>query len=154
MGQSGKPTSDMLIGEYQHTLDGKRRVSLPVKFRSVLGSRVVLTRGLDNCIFLYSEKQWQDIADKLATLPLGQKDARDFTRFLLSSAIDVEVDKAGRILIPENHVVFAGLSSRVVLAGVYNRVEIWEPSAWEAYTKRIEDNIDSYAEELGQIGMI
>lgn len=144
----------MLIGEYRHTLDDKKRISLPAKFRKEVGKNVVLTRGLDNCIFLYPQKEWAKITEKLAELSIGQAGSRGFNRFMLSGAVEANVDSAGRILIPDFLKDFAGLTGKVVLAGVYNRIEIWEEKAWSEYTKRIEKEADMLAEKLGDIGMI
>lgn len=144
----------MLIGEYTHTLDDKKRISLPAKFRRELGKSIVLTRGLDNCLFLYSRSHWDKISEKLTELSLGQADSRGFNRFMLSGAIEVNVDSAGRILIPDVLKDFASLEEKVVLAGVGNRVEIWNTGVWEEYKDRIEKEADVLAEKLGDIGMI
>jgi MraZ protein len=144
----------MLIGEYHHTLDPKKRLSLPAKFRKELGERVVVTRGLDSCLFMFSELAWRGIAEKLATLPLSQADTRGFSRFLLSGASEAEVDAAGRILIPEYLKEFAGLKSQVVLAGVSDRIEVWDEKAWNEYRRRIEKNADQLAENLGSLGIL
>lgn len=144
----------MLIGEYHHTLDPKKRLSLPAKFRKELGERIVITRGLDACLFLFSESSWRSIAEKLASLPLSQADTRGFSRFLLSGAFEAEADGAGRILIPEYLKEFAGLGSAVVLAGVSDRVEVWNENTWSEYRRRIEKNADQLAENLGSLGIL
>jgi len=144
----------MLIGEYTHTVDPKKRLSLPSKFRKELGKKVVLTRGLDNCIFVYTLSDWNKISEKLGTLSMGQSGSRAFNRFMLSGATEADIDGAGRILIPDFLKDFAGIKSRVVLAGVYNRVEIWNEKNWTEYKRRIEKEADSLAEKLGDIGMI
>lgn len=144
----------MLIGEYLHTLDSKKRLSLPSKFRKEVGKRVVITRGLDNCLFLFPEKSWMRIAEKLSSLPFGQADTRGMSRFILSGAVDTEVDGAGRILMPDFLKDFADLKSRVVLAGVSDRIEIWNEKNWEEYKRRIEKNADQMAEKLGDLGIL
>jgi MraZ protein len=144
----------MLIGEYIHTLDPKKRLSLPSKFRKEFGKRIVVTRGLDNCLFVYSLKEWEKISEKLGELSIGQADTRGFNRFMLSGAVEVEVDSVGRILIPDFLKDFAKLSSRVVLAGIHNRVEIWDEKEWTAYKKRIEKQADQLAEKLGELGVL
>ncbi len=144
----------MLIGEYIHTLDSKKRLSLPAKFRKEIGKKVVVTRGLDQCLFMYPEKAWEKIAEKLAALPMGQSDTRALSRFMLSGAVESEVDGAGRILIPDFLKEFAGLRGKVVLAGVHERVEIWNEKAWEEYKRRIEKGADQVAQKLGDIGII
>lgn len=144
----------MLIGEYTHTLDPKKRLSLPAKFRKDLGKTVVITRGLDNCVALYSLSTWKTTVEKIADLSMGQSGSRDFSRFILSGAQEVDIDSAGRILIPDFLKEFAGLKTKVVLAGVHNRVEIWNDKAWTEYTKRIQKQADALAEKLGEFGMI
>jgi MraZ protein len=132
----------MLIGEYSHTLDPKKRVSLPAKFRKELGKNIILTRGLDNCIFIYPTREWKAISEKLSDLSLGQASSRSFNRFLLSGATEVEIKE------------FAKLDTAVVIAGVHNRLEIWDEKRWRDYTRVIERDADKLAEGLGEIGMI
>jgi len=144
----------MLIGEYKHTLDPKKRLSLPSKWRKELGRTLVVTRGLDNCLFVYPLKEWQKITDKIGELPLGQADTRSFNRFFLSGATEVEVDSVGRILVPDFLKDFAALSGTVVLAGIHSRVEIWDEKKWEEYKRSIEEQADQLAEKLGQIGVL
>ena len=144
----------MFIGEYLHNLDEKKRVSLPKAFRSSLGRKVVMTRGLDNCLFVYSRAAWEKVAGKLQELSFAQADTRGFNRFILSGAAEVEVDGAGRILIPEHQREFAGLKKTVVFAGVSDRVEIWDRDRWNTYKARIEKQADALAEKLGEIGAL
>ncbi len=144
----------MFIGEYEHTLDEKKRVTLPRQFKVGLGKKMVVTRGLDNCLFVYPEKAWQKIAGKLQDLSFAQADTRGFNRFLLSGAVEVESDAAGRILIPDHHKQFAGLRRTVVFAGVSDRVEVWDAAQWKSYKARIEKNADAMAEKLGEIGIL
>ncbi len=144
----------MLIGQHIHTLDSKKRLSLPAKFRSELGKKVVLTNGLDNCIFVYSIKEWQKIASKLGELGFGNASTRSFNRFLLGGAQEVDIDAAGRMLIPDFLKDFAHLSEKVVLTGVQNRVEIWDEARWSAYVKGVAKEADTLAEKLGEIGLI
>lgn len=145
---------NMLIGEFKHTLDEKKRISIPSKFRSVLGKKIVVTKGLDNCLFMYSLKDWTKIASQLGERSFTQADNRSFNRFLLASAHEVSIDSVGRILIPENLCSFAKIKSKVVFAGIYNRVEIWDEAAWDAFNEQVSKNADSIAEKLGQIGAI
>ena len=120
----------MFIGEYIHTIDSKKRLAIPTKLRKDLGSTVVITRGPDHCLFLYSVGAWEAIATKLSKLPLGQADTRNFVRFTLAGATEEDFDTLGRILIPEHLKEYAGLGSRAVIVGVYDRVEIWSESRW------------------------
>ena len=144
----------MLIGEYLHTLDSKKRLSLPAKFRKEVGRKVVLTRGLDACLFMYPLPAWKKIAEKIAQLPVGQSDTRGMSRFLLAGATEVEVDGTGRVLIPEYLKDFADLRQRVVLAGVSDRVEVWNEKTWDEYKKRIEKGADQMAQTLGEMGIL
>jgi MraZ protein len=144
----------MLIGEYTHTLDPKKRLSMPSKFRKELGRKVVVTRGLDNCLFVYPPKEWQKISEKISELPMGQADTRGFGRFMLSGAVEVDVDTAGRILIPDFLKNFAQLKNKVVLAGMYTRIEVWNEKNWSEYKGRIEKQGDQLAEKLGEIGVL
>ena len=144
----------MLIGEYLHTLDAKKRLSLPAKFRKEVGKKVVVTRGLDSCLFMFPLEAWQEIAGKLRSLPMGQADTRGIARFILAGAVETDVDAAGRILIPDYLKEFADLRSRVVLAGVSDRIEIWNDKAWEEYKKRIEKGADQKAQPFGDVGVL
>ncbi|PIR69867.1 MAG: cell division/cell wall cluster transcriptional repressor MraZ [Candidatus Niyogibacteria bacterium CG10_big_fil_rev_8_21_14_0_10_46_36] len=142
----------MLIGEFQHTLDVKRRVALPSKFRKELGKKAIITRGLDRCLFVYSGKEWAEVAEKLAELPTGQADTRNFVRLFLAGASETSTDALGRILIPDYLKEYAGLSTKVVITGVYKRLEIWDESRWNEYRSNIEKQTDVLAEKLGEIG--
>lgn len=144
----------MFIGEYEHNLDDKKRVSLPKSFRQGLGKKVVMTRGLDNCLFVYPRAGWEKVAAKLQELSFAQADTRGFNRFILSGAAEVEIDSAGRVLIPDHQKEFAGLRRAVVFAGVSDRVEIWDAAKWQAYKARIEKQADALAEKLGEIGAL
>lgn len=143
----------MLIGEYQHTLDAKKRIAIPAKLRKELGEKAILTRGLDNCLFLYPGQEWQKLTEKLGQLPVGQGNTRSFLRLMLAGAVEVELDQLGRILVPDYLKQYAGLGSRVVIAGVYNRLEIWDEKRWESYKTEVEKNTDMIAEKLGELGM-
>ena len=144
----------MLIGEYEHTLDEKKRVTLPKAFAKALGKKMVITRGLDACLFLFAEDAWKKVAEKLQALSFAQADTRGFNRFLLSGAVEVEPDSAGRILIPDHQKQFAGLKRSVVFAGVSDRVELWDTGQWKNYKARIEKQADAMAEKLGEIGAL
>lgn len=144
----------MLIGEYKHNLDAKKRLAIPSKFRKELGDGAVLTRGLDNCLFVFPSKYWAQLTEKLGNLPLGQQDTRAFTRLMLSGAVEVEFDALGRILIPEYLKNYAGLKKVAVVAGLFNRLEIWDDEKWENYKVILEKNSDSIAQKLGDLGII
>lgn len=144
----------MLLGEHLHTLDTKKRLSLPSKFRKELGNKVVVTHGLDHCLFIYSVSEWKKFSAKLSELSMGQGDSRSFTRFILGSAVEADVDKAGRILVPDFLKTFAKLKQKVVVVGIGNRVELWNETTWRQYKGELEKKADTLAEKLGEIGMI
>ncbi len=143
----------MFIGEYTHTVDDKKRISLPAKFRKELGSKVVVTRGLDNCLFLFPHKTWEGISKETAKLGMMQADTRGFSRFMFSGASEIEVDSIGRILVPDYLKGFADLKQSVVFAGVHDRIEIWNDKRWDTYKKKIESQADMMAEKLGSVGI-
>lgn len=143
----------MFIGEYSHSIDPKKRLSLPSKFRQELGKKVVVTRGLDQCLFVYPMKVWAEIAGKLGTLPVGESTTRSFIRLMLAGATDVEVDGQGRVLIPDYLKSYATLRRSVTVAGVYNRLEIWDETKWKTYKHKAEKNTDEIAEQLGKLGV-
>ena len=142
----------MIIGEYIHNLDPKRRLAIPAKFRKTLGKRVVITRGLDRCLFVHPLSEWGKVAERLAQLPIGQKDTRDFVRFFLAGASEVESDRLGRILIPDFLRSYAGIEGEATVIGVFKRIEIWNKERWESYRNEIEHSGDKLAEKLGEIG--
>ena len=144
----------MLIGEYRHTIDDKRRVALPAKFRQTLGKKLVITRGLDSCLFVFSEKEWQLIVAKLDRLSVGQADSRAFGRYLFAGAAEVEVDQLGRILVPAELAAHAHLATKLVLIGVHNRCELWNEATWDTYRAGVEKEADAVAEKLGAIGVL
>lgn len=144
---------DLLIGEYQHSVDEKKRLAVPSKFRAELKNKVVVTRGLDKCLFIYPMKVWEELAGKLGTLPVGESNTRSFIRIMLAGAVDVDVDKQGRILIPDYLKAYAGLAKNVIIAGLYNRLEIWDEKKWDAYKKKAEKDTDEIAEQLGKLGV-
>lgn len=144
----------MLIGEHKHTLDAKKRLSLPSKFRKELGKTIVITKGLDACLFVYSVKEWKKFTEKLNDLSMGQGDTRAFTRYFLGGAVEVDIDSAGRILIPDFLKDVAHLQTKVVVAGIGSRVELWDEERWNSYQQELEKKADVVAEKLGDIGMI
>ena len=141
----------MFIGEYTYSIDGKRRLALPPKFRQLLGKRAVITRGLDQCLFLYPTKEWKILAKKLSQLPLSQSDARGFVRLMLSGAMEVGFDKLGRILVPDYLKNYAVLKKKVIIAGLFNRVEIWDEKKWKEYQKKTEKEVGDIAERLKEL---
>lgn len=133
----------MLMGEYRHNIDDKKRLVIPSKFRSELGNEFILTRGLDKCLFIYSKHEWNKIVDKLKSLPFTQKDARNFTRFFLSGATVCEIDQSGRISITSPLIEYADITKECVIIGANDRLEIWSKESWETF---MTDNIDNFSD--------
>lgn len=143
----------MFIGEYQHTLDDKGRVAVPVKFRATLKGGAIVTKGLDHCLFVFSKKDWQPIADKIKALPFSQANSRAFSRLMLGSAMEVDLDVQGRILLPDYLQEYADLGKLVVIAGLYNRLEIWNETSWKKYKEKTEASSEDIAENLDGLGI-
>lgn len=143
----------MFIGEYNYSLDEKKRLAMPVKFRSLLGKKAVVTRGLDQCLFIFSTKEWKALAEKISKLPLTQSDARGFSRLMLGGAMEVSIDGMGRILLPEYLKSYAGLEKKTSIVGVLNRIEIWNEDLWNKYKNKTEKEGDNIAEGLKELGI-
>ena len=144
----------MLIGEYTHSIDDKNRLSLPVKFRQEMGKKVVVTPGLDGCLFLFTLAEWKKISEQLSSSSMLQADNRSFNRFMFGGAVEAEVDTIGRILVPDFLRERANLKNKVVVIGVQSRVEIWNEKSWVEYKKVVEKQADTLAEKLGQVGVL
>lgn len=144
----------MLLGEYKHNIDPKKRLSIPIKLRKELGQGTILTRGLDNCLFIFPSKSWTPFAEMLSGLSLAKKDTRSFARLFLSGAVEVEFDSLGRILIPDHLKKYADLKKTVIIAGLLNRLEVWDENKWNTYKAGLEKDSDSIAEKLGELGII
>ena len=140
----------MLLGEYNHNLDAKGRVSVPSKFRDDLGSVFIITKGLDNCLYAYSKDEWKIFEEKLKNLPSS---ARNFVRFFFAGATEVEVDKLGRINIPQNLRDYVSLSKEVCIIGVSTRVEIWDKQKWEDYTNPDNMDVEQIASQMSELGI-
>lgn len=143
----------MFIGEYRHSIDEKGRLAVPVKFRSKLLKGAVVTRGLDNCLFLYTGEEWKKLAERLAKLPISRANTRAFARLMLAGAMDVSLDKQGRIILPDYLRKYAGIEKNVVITGLYNRLEIWDEKKWEIYKSSTEKSSGDIAEQLGELGV-
>ncbi|CDF57823.1 division/cell wall cluster transcriptional repressor MraZ [Thermobrachium celere] len=142
----------MFIGEYTHALDSKNRMIVPAKFREGLGGKFIITKGLDGCLYVYPLDEWKKLEDKLKELPLTNKDARAFVRFFFSGASEVEIDKQGRALIPQNLIEYAKIEKEIVSIGVSNRIEIWSKEKWIEYNEQNID-YDEIAEKMSQLGI-
>jgi len=143
----------MLLGEFKHNLDLKGRLAVPIKFRQKLSGGAIVTRGLDKCLFVFSNKEWEVLAQKLIALPLAQANSRAFVRLMLAGAMDVELDKQGRMLIPDYLRDYAGLKKETIVAGLYNRFEIWNSESWKEYKNKTESQSDEIAEKLSELGI-
>ncbi len=143
----------MFIGEFHHSLDEKGRLAIPIKFRVPLSGGAVVTRGLDHSLFLYPKQEWEVLAAKIAALPMSQADTRAFARLMLAGAMEVDIDKSGRILLPDYLRQYAGLSKDVVVAGLYNRLEIWDAASWQTYAQQTQSEGNSIAERLIGLGV-
>jgi len=145
----------MFMGEFIHTLDVKGRIILPAKFRDGLGDLFVATKGLDNCLFIYSQSEWAVLEEKLRRLSIAKPEARAFARFFFSGAAELECDKQGRVLLPSNLREHAGLNpgDDAVVIGVSNRIEIWNRLAWETYMAKISPSVEKIAENIIDVGI-
>ncbi len=143
----------MLIGEFTHSIDDKGRIAIPAKFRALFKSGIVVTKGLDNCLFIYSKEEWEKLAQKLTSLPISQASSRAFARLMLAGAMAASLDGQGRIMVPEYLRQYAGLDKKAVLAGLYNRLEVWSTDAWEKFKQETEKAHVDIAEKLRELGI-
>ncbi len=143
----------MFIGEYSHSIDNKGRVAVPAKFRRDLSDGVVITRGLDHCLFAYSKTEWEVFAEKISKLPFSQKKSRAFARLMLAGAWDAELDSQGRVIIPEYLRKYASIKKHVTVTGLYNKIEIWDEDKWNEYKAETEESSDDIAEAMGELGI-
>lgn len=143
----------MFIGEYKYNLDSKNRLALPSKFRKLFSPGAVITKGLDSCLFIYTAKEWSKLVEKLAQLPISQAKSRAFSRLMLAGAMDVNLDGQGRIILPDYLKDFANLNKKVVVAGLYNRLEVWDEKLWSQYQRTSEKDSNEIAEGLVGLGV-
>ena len=155
MGKSGDhlwiTNINMFIGQYNHTIDEKGRMSIPAKYRRDLQQGVVVTRGLDHCLFVYPKSEWEVMAEKLSRLPVSQKKSRAFARLMLAGAMDADLDGQGRVMLPEYLRQYASVKKHVIVAGLYNRLEIWDEDAWREYRTKTELESDDIAESMNDL---
>lgn len=144
----------MFIGEYALTIDDKGRLAVPKKFRDEMKKGMVVTRGIDNCLFVYPMSEWNKLAEKISQLPLSQKNTRAFARLMLAGAMDVSLDGQGRIILPDYLRAYAKTQKKVVIAGLLNRLEIWDEAAWNQYKKNTESKSEEISEQLGTLGVL
>jgi MraZ protein len=143
----------MFIGEYKYNLDEKNRLAIPSKFRQQFSDGLVITKGLDNCLFIYTAKEWQKLVDKLTNLPISQAKSRAFSRMMLAGAMDVVLDKQGRVVLPDYLKEFASLNKQIVIAGLYNRLEVWDDKLWAKYQRVADKDSNNIAESLIDLGI-
>lgn len=143
----------MFMGEYKHNMDKKGRVIIPASFRDDLGEEFVMTRGLDNCLFVYPKNEWKDLEEKLTSLPITKKSSRTFIRFFFSGATKCSFDKQGRISIPKNLREYADLDKETVIIGLANRIELWANEKWDGYLAEAEDSYEEIAEQMEELGI-
>jgi len=143
----------MFIGEYNHTIDAKGRMAVPIKMRGQLSDGAVVTRGVDTCLFIYPKTEWDTLATKLANLPLTDTKARAFVRLMLSGAMDVEFDKQGRILLPAYLRSYASLKKEAVIVGLYNRLEVWDDKNWQEFKDKTAENEKDITDHLSTLGV-
>lgn len=143
----------MLLGEYNHSVDTKGRVIVPAKFREDLGCNFIVTKGFDNSLFIFSKNEWSNFEEKVRSLPMTNPNARSFSRFFLAGATECELDKQGRINIPQNLLDYAGITKDVVVIGVSSRVEIWDKSRWETYTSAENMDVNEIAIQMSNLGI-
>ncbi len=143
----------MFIGEYQHSIDKKGRLIIPAKFREELGKLFIITKGLDNCLFVFPLDEWKILENKLKALPLTRKDVRAFVRFFFSGAIECELDKQGRVLLSSNLREHGKLNKDIIIIGVSNRIEIWSKDNWESYNDNSDLSYENIAEKMAELGI-
>ncbi len=143
----------MFLGEFSHNLDDKGRLTIPAKFRDELAGGVVITRGIDRCLSVFPRQVWATLAERIAQLPLTQRNARNFGRLMFSGAADFIPDRQGRVLIPQGLREYAGLNSEAVIIGLYDRLEIWNPELWASVKAAVEEDPESIAEQLHELGI-
>jgi MraZ protein len=143
----------MFIGEYKYNLDEKNRLALPSKFRKLFSNGAVITKGLDNCLFVYTKKEWDKLVEKLVKLPISQAKSRAFSRMMLAGAMDVNLDRQGRVVLPDYLKGFASLDKKVVIAGLYNRLEVWDEKLWTKYQRVSEKDSTEISEGLVDLGI-
>lgn len=143
----------MFFGEHSHTIDSKGRLSIPAKYRDQLSDQLVITRGLDHCLWVYTKPEWDKIAERLSALPISQSKSRAFSRLMLAGAWDAGLDSLGRIVLPEYLRQYASLSKHVIVAGLYNRLEVWDEDRWHHYSQQTQTNSDEIAESMSELGI-
>jgi MraZ protein len=143
----------MFLGEFSHALDDKGRLTVPAKFRDELAGGLVVTRGIDRCLFVFPREVWDNLAERIAHLPLTQRNARNFSRLMFSGASDFIPDRQGRVLIPQGLREYAGLDGDAIIIGLYDRLEIWNPGNWANVKTEVEEDPESIAEQLQELGI-
>lgn len=144
----------MFLGEFEHSIDSKGRLTIPAKFKEQLAGGIVITRGLDGCLWAYSREEWQKVSEKIISLPMAKTEARRFTRFMFSSASESIPDRNGRVIIPQKLLQHANIDRDVVVAGVMNKIEIWNPERWQEEQNTVTEDPESLAAQLADLGIL
>ena len=143
----------MLLGEHKHSLDTKGRIAIPAKFRKDIKGGAIITKGIDKCLFVFDMKEWNKFIEKMVSISIAKSNSRAFARLMLAGATDVKLDSQGRVLIPDYLREYAGLKEKVVVAGLYSRIEIWDVERWDKYKKETENASEEIAEHLSDLGI-
>lgn len=144
----------MFLGEFEHSIDSKGRLTIPAKFKEQLAGGIVITRGLDGCLWAFSREEWQKVSERITNLPMANTEARRFTRFMFSSASESIPDRNGRVIIPQNLLQHANIDREVVVAGVMNKIEIWNPERWQEEQSKVTEDPESLAAQLADLGIL
>jgi MraZ protein len=144
----------MFFGAFEHTIDSKGRLTIPAKFKDPLAGGIVVTRGLDGCLWGFTRQEWQNISEKIASLTLTSVEARRFTRFMFSSASDAIPDRNGRVVIPQKLLEYGSIDREVVVAGVMNKIEIWNPQRWDEEQAQATEDPEALVEQLADLGIL
>jgi len=144
----------MFFGEFEHTIDSKGRLTIPAKFKDTLASGVVITRGLDNCLWAFTKSEWEKLAQKVAGISIGNEDARKLKRFFFSGAFESIPDRNGRVIIPQKLRDYAGITSDIIVAGAMDKIELWSPERWENEQASVVDNPEMLAAHLAELGIL
>lgn len=144
----------MFLGEFEHSIDSKGRLTIPAKFREQLAGGIVITRGLDGCLWAFSREEWQKVSERITSLPMANTEARRFTRFMFSSASESIPDRNGRVIIPQKLLQHANIDRDVVVAGVMNKIEIWNPEHWQEEQSKVTEDPESLAAQLADLGIL
>jgi MraZ protein len=144
----------MFFGEFEHSIDSKGRLTIPAKFKEALAGGIVITRGLDGCLWAFTKEEWKKVSEKIASLTMASAEARQFTRFMFASAAEAIPDRHGRVIIPQKLQAYAGIDGEVVVAGMMNKLEIWNPQHWVEEQDKVTENPEALVAQLADLGIL